>query len=123
METSDLTQALWSQLGALPLYVAWLAGLVAAVVTWRRHPTVSLLTSVSLVVMLVLTFASRLLNVWVVRLGAQAGWSAHEIGLFLGVYGFVSALIEAVAWGLVIAAVFLWRPGATKAVPPGDAPK
>ena len=118
METSELTQMLWSQLQALPLYLAWLAGLVVAIVTWRRHPAVSLIASIAFVVLLALTFATRVLNIWLARFLIGTGWTADQIGIFYGVYGLVFAVIEALAWVLVIVAMFRWRAGAPNAEPP-----
>ncbi len=115
METSELTQMFWSQLAALPLYLTWLAGLVVAIVTWKRHPAVSLLTSIAFALLLVLTFFSRIVNIWVPRFMIEAGWSSDKIGLFYSVYGLVFAALEAVVWVIVIVAMFRWRAAAPRA--------
>lgn len=108
-ETSDITQMLWSQFAALPLYLTWLAGVVVAIVTWKRHPAVSILASVAFVVLLALTFGSRIVNIWLPRLAMESGWTSDQIGLFYSIYGFVFATIEAVVWIAIIVAMFRWR--------------
>lgn len=92
-----------------PVYLVWIAGIVLAIARWRRHPTVSLLTLASLVLFSARSLIGTFLNVWLPITLHEQGIGAERIGVFLAARGVISALVAALAWGLLIAAVFGWR--------------
>ena len=81
----------------LPVYLVWLVGIILALVGWKKHPSVSLVALIALVLLFCLAFATQLFTV---RHGV--GWG--QVGV-----AFIEALIRAGAWGLVLAAIFGWR--------------
>jgi hypothetical protein len=99
----------------LPFYLAWLAGMVVALVTWQRHPMVSLLTLIALALFALLALGGTLGFVWVVN---QSGGAAERAWL-LSAIGLVRAVVGTAAWVLLLVAVFGWRqPPAPRPSPP-----
>ena len=94
MAGSHLFVAIFTQ---LPVYVAWLVGVILAIVRWKKHPSVSLMALIAFVILFLL--------------GTVSLFIAARNGVNLGRPGiaFLEALIRAGAWGLVLAAVFGWR--------------
>jgi hypothetical protein len=84
----------------LPAILVWLAGLVLAIVTWRRHPQVSGLVICSLVLFLLDVVAGA----WsAARLPFLAGGAA---GMLVGLAAGLRGLVRALAWILILVAVF-----------------
>jgi hypothetical protein len=55
---STLGPALSNILIQIPVYLVWIAGLIVAVVTWRKHARASLLTSLVMMVAWALIIAA-----------------------------------------------------------------
>jgi len=91
-----------------PILLVWLAGFVVALLRWRRHPTVSLLTVIAIVVYFVAAFSGTVASQWLFVATRNLGWAVPS-WLVTSIAGFVLALLKALAWGLLLAAVFGWR--------------
>ncbi|MCB0214298.1 MAG: hypothetical protein KDJ52_33475 [Anaerolineae bacterium] len=92
----------------LPVILVWLAGFIMAIVFWRRHPRVSLLTVIAMVGFFINTLVGTYISLWLPRMQPQ-GWSMEQIGMAFAVSGFIRAFISAILWGLLLVAVFGWR--------------
>jgi hypothetical protein len=90
-----------------PILLVWLAGLGLAVLRWRRHPTVSRLTVIAIVLYFVGASGNALANPWLVVALRNLGWAVSAT-LGIEIISFVMAVIKAVAWALVFAAIFGW---------------
>lgn len=103
---SDLLAMLSQFLPLLPLLLVWLAGGVLALITWRRHPMVSLLVLAAVSLLVALSVAGTLATWWVIRSSEvdfpRRGWA-------LTVLGFVRALGTSIAYILLLVAAFGWR--------------
>ncbi len=119
MVDNDILTSLGFLLAEIPVLLVWTAGLVIAVVRWRQHPRVSLLTVIALILMLVNLLVGMLLNILIPTWLSAQGSDSSEIILFFTVKGFIQAVISAVAFGLLLAALFGWR---KPAVQPVDLP-
>jgi hypothetical protein len=86
-----------ANLTQLPVYLVWLVGVILALVSWKKHPSVSLVTLIGFVILYLLTFVSLLIT-------ASHGMISGQLGII-----FFEALIRACAWGLILAAIFGWR--------------
>ncbi len=99
----------------LPIFIAWLIGMMLAVINWRRYPRVSLLTFLALILFIVLALASPVINTWLpLLLHAQFGTPFRQgtaIGAFIG---FIESAIRAIAWLLLFIAIFSWRSNLAK---------
>ncbi len=93
----------------LPVILVWLVGVCLSLIYWQRHPKVSLLTLGAIVILSVEMFGSTFLNLWLPQRLRSTGWNSSLSALFYQVVGIVEALIRAVAWGFLIAAIFRWR--------------
>lgn len=93
----------------IPLYLVWLVGVVLAVISWKRNPKVSLLTVIALAVFFILSGVGTGLNMWLPPTWYERGWMPARIGLLTAAIGFVRTLVDAVGFGLLLAAVFGWR--------------
>ena len=80
-----------------PVYLVWLVGLILALATWKKHPSVSLVALISFVILFVLALAIQLTT------------THHGVNWNLAGIAFFEALIRAGAWSLVLAAIFAWR--------------
>jgi hypothetical protein len=105
----EFTSILLGSLGRLladgPVYVTWLVGIGIAIARWKKHPRVSLLTVLALSLSLVISIFNGML---VIALPMQL--RASEISAALAVLGVCSSLIYMVLWGMILAAIFGWRP-------------
>jgi hypothetical protein len=111
--------AVSSCLTQLPLLLVWLVGIVLAVTRWQRHPKVSLLALIALVLALLETILNGLLSVWLPMMLTEQGMDSMQIGTVFGVWRFISSIVGAVIWGLVLAAIFRWRDDLIAPVPGG----
>lgn len=96
-------------LAQLPLYLTWLAGIVLAIVTWRKHPQVSLFTLIGLVVVFLNAGFGLFFNMIMVPRLMEGGRSVTSISGVLTIVHAVQTLISAVGFGFVLAAIFGWR--------------
>ena len=80
-----------------PVYLVWFVGVILAIVGWKKHPSVSLVALIAIVVLF-------LLEVVALIIAARNGVNGSRPGI-----AFFEALVRAGAWGLVLAAVFGWR--------------
>ena len=107
MDTSgSIITTLATYLAQSPIFLVWIAGIVLASVRWSQHPRVSLLTVIALAIMLVTSLVSIYLNVQLPLLMADWGWGYSQIGLFFTIKGFIQAIIDTIAFVLLLMAIF-----------------
>ena len=109
----DVPNLILPMLGSLllqsPILLVWLAGFILAAMYWRRHPRASLFTAIALAIFLVETLVDTYLNMWLPLQLSERGMGAVQISQIYMVKGIVTAIIGAVAWGLIVAAIFSGR--------------
>ncbi len=93
----------------LPVYLTWLAGIVAAIITWKKHAKVSLLTVIALGLSLLHSVVGTFVSVWLPMSLLQRGVPSDRIGMLMGINGMVGTLLNLVVWVLILIAVFGWR--------------
>lgn len=105
-------QSLWefllsSYLIQIPAFAIWLVGILIAVARWKQHPRVSQFMIMALVIFLLRALLIPLVQFWLhTRGGGLAG-----MGIQLSILNIASAFVGALAWSLILAAVFGWRKG------------
>jgi len=110
MENSAVLMAILTQIAMLmPIIVVWAIGIILASARWKRHPRVSQFALIAFVVMIVTRVPASVLNIWLPITMENSGWAMTRISLILGAIGIVSKGIEAVAWAMVLWAIFGWR--------------
>ena len=70
---------------------------ILALVSWKKHPSVSLVALISFAVLFLLALVTQITTVH------------HGVNWSQAVIAVLEALIRAGAWGLVLAAIFGWR--------------
>jgi hypothetical protein len=94
---------LYRLLGAAPLLLVFLAGLLLCVLRMRRDPAACALTGLAVLIML----HNRLVLPWIADWIFRT-WLAdvHELRWRILIDGAIFSLPEAIAWGLMLWAVF-----------------
>lgn len=100
---------LLNYLNLFPLILVWLVGLILSIYFWRRHPVVSMLVAISLIILLAERFMRIYLGFWLPYqinhfglTGAQSTLISKSISIF-------ESLINAGVWSLLLIALFGWR--------------
>jgi hypothetical protein len=93
----------------LPLYFLWLLGIVLAMVRFRRHPTVSVLTALACAILIVNSMASVFANTWLQGYLLGRSFSTEQVANIMVMVGVFFNLVSAVAWALVLVAIFAER--------------
>src|SRR5262245_61278560 len=92
-----------------PVIIVWVIGIIWALSRWRRHPQVSRYALIAFAISIVNLIVNRFISIWAPLTMRDNGWTATQMGMFLSAFGIITALISAVAWALVICAIFGWR--------------
>ena len=113
----DASHLIFTMLGSLllqsPILLVWLAGFILALVDWRRHPRRSLFTVIALAIFLIETLVDTYLNMWLPLLLSERNLEAAQISQLFLIKGMLTSIIGAVAWGLIVAAIFSGRRAVT----------
>jgi hypothetical protein len=110
VNTNDYWIYLSRFLPLTPIYAVWFIGLIVALVRWNRHPKVSLLVTLATVLLFLNSVVANLLSIWLIHYSRdQAGFSHERMGWMLGVLGFVSPLVGAAGYAMLLVAAFMGR--------------
>ena len=108
-----LVASFTSFLVQLPVVLVWLVGLILALIFWKRHPRVSLLTVIAILGLLILSFLGTYLNIALpVTLHSRNNLSFSQLTMTLAVVNIIISVFSAILWGLLVAAIFGWRKSA-----------
>ena len=94
-----------------PTLLAYVIGLVLALVFLRRCPGPAVLTLIATVMMLLTAIGYLFLQRYLAHARLDAGWSVERYAQMMTVIGIISNVIRAVAFGLLLAAIFVGRAG------------
>ncbi len=95
----------------IPALLVMLVGVILALVYWRRNAKVSLLVIAALVLSFFVRVGSALQSVLLPFLMNTRGSGFQRIGWLVSCLGIVWSVLNAVALGLLLGAVFGWRKG------------
>jgi len=90
----------------LPVILVWIVGVILALFYRKRYPRISLMALAAIVIVFVNSAAGAFLNLYFPLTLHARGWSANQISLVSTGSAIVQSVIAAVAWGLVLAAIF-----------------
>jgi hypothetical protein len=93
----------------IPVVAIWIVGVILALITWRRHPTVSLLALLGCILLMISSLGGSVLHYWVILQQANQAWTNNQLGWVLSILGFVRMSLSAVAHILFLCAIFGWR--------------
>ena len=97
-------------IGQLPLYIVWLAGMVLALVFWRKHPAVSLLAFLGFALLLVTTVIGTFLGAYLPMSLREQGMTGVQVNRVVGITNLIVIFVAAGAWVLIVVALFVGRP-------------
>jgi len=103
-----MSSLVFDALAQAPVWIVWLAGIVFAIVRWRRHAMVSLLTIVGFAVLAVSRVLGPPAGRWLFVVLRNLGWRLPEVWL-VGLLSLGLSLVSALGWLLLLVAVFGWR--------------
>ena len=106
---NDLLQVLRNVLTQLPSLLTLLICLVIAIARWKRHPRVSLVAGVALIVIMFDELFFSAAYIWIPRLFFTLGSSDQDHQNFYYFLGLSSSLLFAVALGTLLIAIFIDR--------------
>jgi len=96
-------------LGQSPVYLVWIVGMGLCGLFWQKQPRVALLALIALIGFFISSVVGSLISMWLpIRLQEQ-GMAFSQISMILTGVGIIRALISAVLWALILAAIFGWR--------------
>lgn len=101
--------ALLKYLNLFPLIFVWLIGLILSIYYWRRHPVVSMLVAISLIILLIERFVRIYLGFWLPYQINQFGLTGAQGTLIGKSINIFESLINAGVWSLLLMALFGWR--------------
>jgi hypothetical protein len=110
---STLIASLYNLLLRLPIYLIYITGIILAIISWNKHPKVSLLTLIGLLILIISGLTGTFINMWLPQF-IFPRYGNYILGVITTIRGIISSLVVASAWGLILWAIFGWR----QSVPP-----
>jgi hypothetical protein len=110
----------------LPQLLVYLVGVVLSLVFWGRHPKVSGLTLVAMILLILTSVVSAGVYIWLPRYFFEHHYSRSNEGSVYAMVNMVIGVVRAVGLGICLAAVFSMRSGESDYgahVPPPMPPK
>ena len=104
-----IDQLLWRIAIYAPLLIVWIVGSVLSMTTWRKHPQVSLLAFVGCAIQLFQSSGGILFYYWLTTQPGVFGMSGQQFGMVFSIANFAQICLSAVAWALILFAIFRWR--------------
>lgn len=101
----------------IPIFVILIVGIVLAISRWERHPQVSLLALIGLGILLLQRLVGGFLNVWLPMRMTTGTMSVTSMGWLMSARNLISALLAAVAYGLIVTAIFRGRNSGAESEP------
>lgn len=90
-----------------PLILVWMGGVVIAGILWSRQRTVAILLASACLLALVTELVGGLLTSSLPFLYSGQSQGYTRLGIIFAIVGIIRSVLMAVAWGLVLSAV--WR--------------
>lgn len=94
---------------SIPGLLAYLAGLILALIFIRKYPVPAMLTLVGSLILLVTTVGIILTQFYLFRSRLQYGWSGSDYSRMLGIVSITGNILRALGLGFWLAAVFVGR--------------
>ncbi len=113
MDSSNWVSIIVSHIWSIPYIAAYLIGIVISLVTFGKHAKVSLLALLGFGTLLFVLVVGTALNIWVIH-GLDD--TSFDRGQFFKISALIRSLLSVVGYGLLITAIFGWRPTAAKAI-------
>ncbi|HET8843777.1 MAG TPA: hypothetical protein VFN35_20100 [Ktedonobacteraceae bacterium] len=106
MEAQVFSILLASLISALPFALMLLIGIVIAIIRWQRHPRLSLLVTITLILLIVSRILSTAAADSIPLILVRTQISFVTLSIYSSLFGLI---ITAPLWGLLFWAIFGWR--------------
>jgi hypothetical protein len=93
----------------IPIAVVWLAGGLYALIRWRRHPGVSLLTFVACTLLFGNVLVGQVVHFWLWNQQVMLGGSRSQLQMWIELLLYVRISVSVIGYLLLLIAVFGWR--------------
>ena len=101
-----IRNSLTQLMSTLPLMIAWLVGIVIAIVRWKKNPKASLLTLLALVVLMGVHIVLTVFNTSFHSIATINGMNPMTVRTISIVVQVLLSLVNAGAWVMLLAAIF-----------------
>ena len=100
----------------LPVLLVWLVGIALALIRWPKHPMVSALALLAFGLHLIVRVGAMVSYAFLPRLFTDSDFLAEHSDVIFPAMGVVFNSLHAVAWVVLLFALFGWRsaPAATR---------
>lgn len=113
MDSTQLFNLFQSYLEQLPSFLALIAGIVFAIMRWKRHPRVAMVVVIALVFLflhfIVFTFVYNVVPRWFIRSSGSYEDFRTVIDRVYLILGLMSNGAAAIGFGVLLAAIFMRR--------------
>lgn len=116
-QMEEVSIVLMQLAGQSPVLLAYVSGMVLALVFWRRCPVPAALAFVASAMLFVTAIGLTWLQFYLIHRGVEAGWSMQW---WMSLIAIVGSMIRAGGIGLLIAAVFVGRSRMARSVMPSN---
>ena len=104
---SGVLSVLGGLLTQLPLIFVWIVAVVMAATRWKQHPRKSLFIVIAVAILFLQMVVGAFLNVSMPLWVTQRGMAMARMSMVFTILRVGGGLIAAVAWGLLVAAIFM----------------
>jgi len=106
-----ITSFLIQLLGQSPMLLAYLIGMVIALVFWRRCPSTAVLVLLGSGLLLLISVEGTFAFQYIIQSRHDWGWRDEKMVTVLTTLGLVNSVIGALGFALLLAAAFVGRRG------------
>ena len=93
----------------IPIYLVWLVMFIVALINIKNYPKVSLLTIISVIIFFISNILSCISTGILPMVYREYGWSSSTFAMIMGTVNVIRSFFTALAYALLIGAVFGWR--------------
>jgi high-affinity Fe2+/Pb2+ permease len=105
-----LMNILTGLVSGLPVYLVWLVGVIYALVTWRKHPGISVLAIAALLMQLLVSLVFIALTRTVPQIvQKESDLTSAQMSMMFSAFALGQSCLSAVAYLLLLLAVFKGR--------------
>lgn len=105
-QSPTIVAILISYLILTPIFVIWIRGFILAKNSWHKHPRLSRMTTTALAIFLLESLVNTYINFWLPYFFSENGLKTSQIAQIYAIKQIITTIIIAVAWGILISAIF-----------------
>src|SRR5438067_12053753 len=105
-----MTPYLSGLINVSPALLAYVAGLVAALMLWGQYPRVCMLVMIASIILLATTIGQQILSYTMMSQLRSSGWSAQQYSMYMMAAALVCNVLRGAGFGILIWAAFAGRP-------------